>query len=132
MNVSNLLIGVIIVSMIAAGTFTFITELGAGNGFTAPQQINDTYNQMAEIESHTANMTSVFRTSSLAEAIGFFPKGVIDVIMLVPNVVKTATTMLVQMVSDLELPNFVLIGGGLILSISIVFAVVSMLARWPL
>lgn len=131
MNISNLIIGIVVVSMAAAGMFTVVTELGAGNGFTPPEHINTTYNQLAEVESNTANLTNVFQTSSLAEAIGFFPSGVINVIMLVPRMLHTTTLMLAQFIIDLELPNYVLIGLGIILTVLVVMAIVSVLARWP-
>lgn len=130
MNITNFILAGVIVSLFAAGMFTYINGVGTSYGFTAPASINNTYNQLAEYESSTGNITSIFRSGDLSEAIGFFPKGVINTIMLVPAMVKTLTVMMAQAVFDLGLPNWFFVGLGIIITVSIVMAIVSLLARW--
>ena len=129
-NLTNFILAGIVVSILAAGIFTFVTDVGGAYGFTAPSQINSTYNQLAEYESSSSNLTSVFRTGDLSEAIGFFPKGVINTIMLIPNLIKTMTVMMAQAVFDLDLPSWLFVSGLMIVTLLVVMAVVSLLARW--
>lgn len=124
-TVSTWVIGTILFSMMIAGSVSILAGYNRGYGVEVPTQLNATYNKLDSINEKTANMTSTFRSSDMSEAVGFLPRGVITTAMLVFDSFDMGRTFIAQVVSDLGLEGWVLIGLGGILSVFILFLVIN-------
>ncbi len=134
-TLGDFLIAGIIVSILAVGATTIMLSMGRSYGFDTPNELtggdgNQSFSQLAALESNSSFFTKTFAGGDYASSIGFFPAAVVNTMLIVPNFFSVTVIMLSTGTKVLGLPGLAFSGILLMIGLTVTLMIVSIFARW--
>lgn len=131
--ISGFLIGLILVSVMSIALFDLYIEFIAGFGLPTPPELNNSLGRgpLSALEQNTSTLTNTQLGSDLSVSTGFFPSGVINTIMILPNFMDVSVSIIRVGLRTLGMPDYVYTAAILILGLFVMFLILTILSRWP-